>query len=172
MLAPTPNQQKEKFMENLNVKIIENDFTVNDVMSGMLASVFEQWTYQFADNNAENYNGGSWAIKKLSNGGFFYLLNSDSPIKANSFNGWSGEMSPLLFSVVLSMTVSSNLSIEFYKERTKGKNYRDFPKDAKLAFNKDGEQISDNYHLLRSFLYQDDSIFTSEEISDAINFLD
>ena len=160
-------------MQNSNlVKVIENNLTINDVMSGPLALLFEPWLYHFASRSAQNYDGGSWSMTKLSNGGFFYLLDTDKTIEVMHPHGWSGEISSFLFSVCASMATCSNLSGEYYMQQTKGKVYPTLSDSAKAKYNEDGESISENYHLLRDFLYQDGSIFTSEEMNAAYSFLD
>ena len=103
------------------------------------------------------YDGGNWGIKKLSNKGFYMFLKSDDKfVVHNKTTGASAEVSSDLFSVIVNIYVSSHLSFWLVDHGY-----------AELA-----GKVADNYHLLRDFLYQDETPFSSEEVSDAYAILD
>ena len=89
------------------------------------------------------YQGGSWDLVTLSNGGWYYRLtthDTDDMFCSNPAAYWEGRVSLDAFGLIVTSAACSLLSfacVEDQNERAAGR-------------------LADNYHLLRDFIYQDD----------------
>jgi len=129
----------------------ENFDLIGPLASAVLTQRYAGGIFRVAEHISEgHYDGGTWELKELSNGGFYMSLRRDEPIHAaNHAAYWSGDMSPEAFSIAVNMYVSSQLSFWLVDNNCE----------------EDARRVSDNYHLLREFVYQEDGVFTQEEIS-------
>lgn len=106
---------------------------VNDLFGIDWPLLVEPTIYSFADQLCPAYNGGNWFFITLSNNGFFAYPDIESPLKIDSPNGWSGEMSEVAFGISATLFAYSNLS---------------FRGDDLAAV------CAEHYHLLREFVLE------------------
>jgi len=127
-------------------------------IAGDLTARYERAIYNIATHITEGqYQGGNWELKVLENGGWFMAYTGDEVFEChNAANYFTGSLQGDAFSVVVNMYVSSHLSFYFYERES-----------ADMC-----EAMSNNYHYLRDYAFQDDSPFSSEEISTMLNVLD
>jgi len=103
------------------------------------------------------YDGGMWETAALTNEGVFMLLEDDKEYTChNPTTGAEHKLSSELFSVVVNLYACSLLSFRLVEDDKED----------------DAERLSVNYHRLRDYLYQDDSVFTQEQMTAAFDILD
>lgn len=90
----------------------------------------EPCIFGLARQLSTDYQGGYWEFYRLSNSGFYMTPEHDKPFEVMAENGFSGQLSPEAFGIVVCLYAYSGLS---------------FGEDP-LA-----EACTEQYHLLREF---------------------
>lgn len=73
---------------------------------------FEQAVYNLMGHMCEDYTGGMWKFRTLSNGGAYMAPSTDRKFKMQSENGWSGELSADAAGIAVCMFALSHLSFD------------------------------------------------------------
>ena len=73
--------------------------------------VFEPAVFQFASILSEDYTGGRWEFRSLSNGGFF-MFPTGRKFRLNCPNGHTGVVGAEAFGVIACLYAYSHLSFE------------------------------------------------------------
>ncbi len=115
-------------------EVIQKSQVSEQEMMDFLPSIFgmkcikvETLVFNFMGYLSPDYQGGSWAFCRLSNGGFFMFPNQAEPFRIEvNGNGFSGELSAEAAGIVACLF-------------------------ALCAFAEESEQGAEHYHLLRDF---------------------
>lgn len=110
--------------EPLRVKV------TGDLFGSYFPLRLEPCIFGLARQLSTDYHGGYWEFYRLTNGGFYITPENDHTFEVMSENGFSGQLSPEAFGIVVCLYAYSGLS---------------FGAD-KLA-----EVCAEQYHLLREF---------------------
>jgi len=121
----------------------------SDLMQGYTVAVFN-----FASIVSADYKGGNWRYVDLSNGGFYLELQSDERFLCrNHTTGAAHEVDAELFSLIVNEYACSHLSFELVSRNQ----------------TEHAEKISENYYLLRGYLYQDGTEFDTTAAFDILD---
>jgi hypothetical protein len=94
----------------------------------------ESFIFDTAGSLSEDYDGGVWDFRSLSNGGFYMVPGSPTRFNVICDNGFEGELSSEAFGITCGLYAYSQLS---------------FSPDPRF-----GELCADHFHLLRAFMLE------------------
>lgn len=107
--------------------------TVNRLFGLSYILQLEPSIFQYAEHlAAPQYNGGYWHFFKLSNGGFYLSLRSDTIFSVSCDNGFEGQMTADALGITACLYAYSNLSF------------------GKGQF---AQTCAEQYHLLREYMF-------------------